>query len=409
MKRKIFNNFGYKIAAVIIAFVLWLTVVNVSDYSVTKQINDIPVTQLNGEALEELDKIYDVKSGGTVDIIVKGRRSVVSGLGVEDFVATADLSQMSITNTVQIFVEPKSKTVADDISITCVNNTMSLNLEEKVSVQFPVKIKTTGETAEGYAIGETYAAPNIITVEGPESTIEKITEVVAVVPVTNASNHFEAKAQIELYDAYGSVITNDKVSISQKEVVINVKVYPVKTVNINVEVKGTPEDGYAIADVIYQPQAIDIAGAPELLAGIENIVINDISVSGLAEDLQTTVDIKDKLIEGIFVASDSSEIVITVAIEKKEEKAFELTDKNVTLQGKNSKYKYTLKFTEGCVLVASGISSALENVTITDIAPTVDCTKLNEGTYNNVDLEFQDIDGVTYEIEGKVNLEISTK
>ena len=35
--------------------------------------------------LDELDQVYDVVSGDTVDIIVKGRRSVVGTLDKDDF------------------------------------------------------------------------------------------------------------------------------------------------------------------------------------------------------------------------------------------------------------------------------------------------------------------------------------
>lgn len=58
--------------------------------------------------LDELDQVYDVVSGDTVDIIVKGRRSVVGTLDKDDFTAIADLSTMSITDTVSISVEAKA-------------------------------------------------------------------------------------------------------------------------------------------------------------------------------------------------------------------------------------------------------------------------------------------------------------
>ena len=53
---------------------------------------------------------------------------------------------MSITDTVSISVEAKSNTVQSEINITCVDNTMKLNLEEKVTQQFPIKVVTTGST-----------------------------------------------------------------------------------------------------------------------------------------------------------------------------------------------------------------------------------------------------------------------
>lgn len=74
--KKELGHIGYKISAVLLAIVAWLAVANISDYQTTRQISNIPVTQINGDVLDELDQVYDVVSGDTVDIIVKGRRSV---------------------------------------------------------------------------------------------------------------------------------------------------------------------------------------------------------------------------------------------------------------------------------------------------------------------------------------------
>ncbi|MBE5944700.1 MAG: hypothetical protein E7258_07245 [Lachnospiraceae bacterium] len=408
MKKRLLSNIGYKIASVILAVILWLVVMNISDYSITKTIEDIPVSQLNGEALEELDKIYDVAEGDTVDIIVKGRRSIVSELTAESFYATADLSTMSITNSVQIFVTPRNASLKDDISITCINNTMKLTLEEKITKQFPVKIKTTGEAYKGYAVGECTANPNIVTIEGPKSAVEKITEVSVNVSVLNARSNFDTTSVITLYDAYGEVITNDKLLVSHDEVSVSVNIYPVKEVDILVDVRGVPEDGFGVAEIIYQPQIIQVAGLPEDIEGIESIEIDDISISGLSEDYQTTIDLNDYMPEGVIVADNSSEIVITVDIEEVDEKTFSPAVKNITLTGKNNDYIYDVVLSDGFKIVASGLTNVIDGVVIADIAPTIDCTELARGE-NNVSLKLKDIEGVHYDIQGTVTVKVSAR
>ena len=211
--KKELGHIGYKISAVLLAIVAWLAVANISDYQTTRQISNIPVTQINGDVLDELDQVYDVVSGDTVDIIVKGRRSVVGTLDKDDFTAIADLSTMSITNTVSISVEAKSNTVQSEINITCVDNTMKLNLEEKVTQQFPIKVVTTGSTKNGYAVSGTSSTPNIVKVEGPKSAVEKITEIRASVDVDKKYSSFETESELHIYDAYGEEITNDKITL----------------------------------------------------------------------------------------------------------------------------------------------------------------------------------------------------
>ena len=242
--KKELGHIGYKISAVLLAIVAWLAVANISDYQTTRQISNIPVTQINGDVLDELDQVYDVVSGDTVDIIVKGRRSVVGTLDKDDFTAIADLSTMSITDTVSISVEAKSNTVQSEINITCVDNTMKLNLEEKVTQQFPIKVVTTGSTKNGYAVSGTSSTPNIVKVEGPKSAVEKITEIRASVDVDKKYSSFETESELHIYDAYGEEITNDKITLDVASAKVSVEIYATKSVPIEVNLRGTPGDGY---------------------------------------------------------------------------------------------------------------------------------------------------------------------
>ena len=53
--KKELGHIGYKISAVLLAIVAWLAVANISDYQTTRQISNIPVTQINGDVLDELE------------------------------------------------------------------------------------------------------------------------------------------------------------------------------------------------------------------------------------------------------------------------------------------------------------------------------------------------------------------
>lgn len=409
MKKKLLNNIGLKIISIVLAIVFWFVVMNVSDYSMTVKIKDIPVQQLNGEVLEELDQIYDVASGDTVDIIVRGRRSVVSKLGKEDFVATADLSTMSITNTVQIFVTPKVSSLNDEISISYVDNTMKLNLEDKVVTQFPIKVKTEGEPAGGYAVGEIEVKPNIVNVEGPKSAVDKITEVRATVNVSGFSTSCERETTIELYDAYGEVIHNDKLFVTQNNVKLNISVYPVKSVAVNVSTIGTAGTGYDVAQVVYQPQTIQIAGPKEKIDKIASIKIDDLSVSGLTENFETMINVNDYLPEDVFVVGENKDIAVSVTIEKLESVTYDINVKDITLMGKNNKYTYEIVISDGYKVTASGLEDVMDGLDISAVKPNINCAELSIGTNNNVTLILKDIDGITYETSGTITVIVKEK
>lgn len=409
MKKKLLNNIGLKIISIVLAIVFWFVVLNVSDYSMTVKIENIPVQQLNGEALEELDQVYDVASGDTVDIIVKGRRSVVTKLGKDDFVATADLSTMSITNTVQIFVKPKASSLDDEISISCVDNTMKLNLEDKVVTQFPIKVKTEGEPAGGYAVGEIEVKPNIVNVEGPKSAVDKITEVRATVSVSGFNTSCERETTIELYDAYGEVIHNDKLYVSQNNVKLNISVYPVKSVAVDVATIGTAGTGYDVAQVVYQPQTIQIAGPKEKIDKIASIKIDDLSVSGLTENFETMINVDNYLPEDVFVVGENKDIAVSVTIEKLESVTYDITVKDITLMSRNNKYTYEIVISDGYKVTASGLEDVMDGLDISAVKPGINCAELSAGTNNNVTLVLNEIDGITYETSGTITVIVKEK
>lgn len=409
MKKKLLNNIGLKVISIVLAIVFWLVVMNVSDYSMTVKIEDIPVQQLNGAVLEELDQVYDVASGDTVDIIVRGRRSVVSRLGKDDFIATADLSTMSITNTVQIFVTPKSGSLEDEISISYVDNTMKLNLEDKVVTQFPIKVKTEGEPADEYAVGEIEVKPNIVNVEGPKSAVDKITEVRATVNVSGVNTSCERETIIELYDAYGELIHNDKLFVSQNNVKLNISVYPVKNVAVHVSTIGTAGTGYDVAQVVYQPQRIQIAGPKEKIDKITSIEIDDLSVSGLTENFETMINVNDYLPEDVFVVGENKDIAVSVTIEKLESVTYDINVKDITLTGRNNKYTYEIVIPDEYKVTASGLEDVMDGLDISAVKPGINCAELSLGTNNNVTLVLKDIDGITYVTSGTITVIVKEK
>ena len=72
MKNRILDHWGMKILSLIIAIVIWIIVANVDDYKTTKQIAGIEIEFINGDAITEKNKVYEVPEGTAIDIVVKG-------------------------------------------------------------------------------------------------------------------------------------------------------------------------------------------------------------------------------------------------------------------------------------------------------------------------------------------------
>lgn len=381
IKNRLFDHLWLKFLAVLLSIMIWLIVMNVEDYTVTKQIKGIPVEQLNGDVIEELDKVYDVTEGETVDIVIKGRRTLVDALSAEDFMATADLSQMSITNTVQIVVTPKDKSISDEISITYVNNTMVLSIEDRVTAQLPLIVATTGNVADGYALGTCSATPNIITIEGPKSLVEKVTEIHAVVDVTNKYESFETEVTPVCYDVYGESMSGKKITLDTDKVKVSVPVYPTKEVPIRIKTIGTVVDGYVVTDVNYHPQTIRIAGEKDTLNRVSEIQVNNISVSGQMESMEVNVQIEDYLPSDIYLADSNQQIAVSISIEKLEERSFTPNASDIILLNKNDAYEYEILIPEGYAFQIIGLHDKITDLVISDLIPVIDCLDLEPGSH----------------------------
>ena len=105
MKKKLTNNLGFKIISVILAIMLWLVVLNVSDPEKTTTIVNIPITILNESAITGQEKIYQVIAGKTATVKVTGPRTIIDSLEASSFKATADMADLSMTNAVEVKVE----------------------------------------------------------------------------------------------------------------------------------------------------------------------------------------------------------------------------------------------------------------------------------------------------------------
>ena len=95
MKKKLMNNFGMKLLSLGIAVVFWFVIINSQDPVESRTIKNVPVKVLNEEKVLEREKVLEVISGDTVDVVVQGRRSVLERLTESDIEATADMTEVS--------------------------------------------------------------------------------------------------------------------------------------------------------------------------------------------------------------------------------------------------------------------------------------------------------------------------
>lgn len=409
MKNRILDHFGLKVMSLVIAIVIWIIVANVDDYKTTKQISGIEIEFVNGNAITEKNKVYEVPEGTTIDIVVKGRRSVVEELTSEDFKATADLSKMSVTNAVTVEVSAISSYVARDLTISYTNNAVTIAVENKIEKQLPITVRADAEVAEGYAIRNKTATPNLITVKGAESVVNTIEEVVVDVDVTGANHNLTANAQPVFLDHNGEVIESTKFEYDVDEVAVSVEILQTKKLSVRVKTAGEVKEGYAIASIDYQPTSILVVGEAEDLAKVDEVLIDDVDVTDCSKDLETSVVIADYLPSGIALADDIEEVMIKVMIEAVEEKTLVLEADDINVVGKEQSYQYAFTDSEdGYSIKVRGLKDNLDKLKVTNLIPSINVEGYGPGIYTFT-VNLKEIKGVEVLDTLMVELEIKSE
>jgi len=106
LTKKLTNNLGLKLIAVVSAVLLWLLIMNTNDPETTFTISGIPIEFVNGSVLEENGLVYEVVGNKSVSVSVTTRTKDKDKIKAQDFKATANLADIyGLTSNVRISVD----------------------------------------------------------------------------------------------------------------------------------------------------------------------------------------------------------------------------------------------------------------------------------------------------------------
>lgn len=384
MKKVLTRNIPLKILSFLLAVVLWIVIMNIEDPYITQTISNIPVTQVNTNVFEESNKIYDVESGDTISINVRGKRSIIDSLKNTDFEAIADFKQMSLVYAVPIHVTAKasSKYNLDDIEILEQNDVMTLSLEDADTQTYRVDVKTTGAAQSGYCVTDMVANPNIIEISGSKKQIAKIREVIVEVSIEQTNQSFEITTTPKALDENGYPVDDTKLNYQTKNIQVLGTVLPTKEIGIVLSKEGNPYYGYTLTDIVHEPKVITIAGLQEDLDKIGYITI-PFNVSLSKETIQDTKSIEDYLDTTKYkIVGDSNSVAITASIEKLQTKEITLPTNSIKVENLGTGYEAIIRTPGTLTTSVMGPEQVISQITAEALGPFIDLAGLKPGSYS---------------------------
>ncbi len=319
MKKIIFNNIGLKILALLIAVIVWWVVMNIDDPLVKKTINGVSVELRNDDDLIDKGYIYEVESGNVIAITVWAPESVAKELKSSDFIAYADLSQLSpLTDTANITVECVKSDVKNDIKeITSKIQVVKLSIDNKQTAEVPVTTAIVGNPAENYVIGDISISQNKIEITGAASVIEKIVRAEIKYDVSNMMQSVNEMVTPVFYDENNNVVDTGAIQLSRNSLRLSVVINPTKWIGVTINPSVTVADDYKMVGYSLSFAHVKIAGTQESLANISAIDLpsDAIELTDVTESQDCVVNLANYLKASYKIVSGTTELTVHIDIE----------------------------------------------------------------------------------------------
>lgn len=383
MKEKVLNNFSLKALSVVGAVILWIVIINVYDPSIRVTISGVPIQLVNEQALSDMGYSYEIEEDSKISVYVSGPRSLVSSINASDILATVDLGSVNVFSDyvdIDVKLEKKGSAYAA-VEVAPKTTAIKVNIENRSTRTFEIEAGLTGSPADGYQVGDYQISPLSVTITGAQSLIDSISSVKARVDISGATMDLETTAELEIYNTEGVLLSQEKLNMNKNTVNIRVSVIPVKTVDVQLNYRGTPAEGYRLVNISLDRESVMVAGTQAILNELNEIVIprEDIVLDNLRADTIFTLDLSKYVPEGVRIIHDS-EVKVMALIRPVEYKEVTVLPQDILLKNIPAGCTATV-VTEELRVSVGGLGINLEAVNAAVLSPEVDLNGRTEGVH----------------------------
>ena len=387
--KRLTNNLGLKVLAALFAFILWVVVINVDEpvrtvpYTVSVKTENEDYITSNGKYFELLD------GNNTVTFNVSAKRTYQEKLSNADFSAVADMEKIEYVDDSGIYRVPVtvscSKFSSNQVTISSKQLYIEVAMEDRGTVQKRITATTTGNVADGCAIGEvSIVTTNLLKITGPSSVTSMIDTVEANINVEGMNSDVTDTVVPVLYDADRNVIDTTKLKLSINTVTVSAQILKTKDVPVEFATTGTVAKNYMVEGIEYAPDTVRIKGEASVLNTVSKVTVpaEVLDVTNATGDVKTTVDISSYLPNGVsLVLASDAQIEVTVKIEPLVEKSFEIPVSALTVENlpENQEISFLL---DSLTVEIAGAESDMKKLSEDDIQGVIDASGLEKGEHN---------------------------
>ena len=380
------NKLLYIGLSLLIAVIFWFFVDSEQGHNTTQTYYNIPVEFIGEtDTLPSRGLMLTTGADATVDLELRGPRTVISDLSREDITLQVDLTSITATGTFSMTYDlllpdeiPRSSVTTERAS----RSTITVTIEELFEKTVPVKVSVAGEVADGYIYmaERMIAEPSELTLSGREEDVDQVVSAQVMLDLSGATSSVNQEFDYILLDGQGNEVSGENITVSSRRIEISAPVYLVKTLELTVDFTESP--GSALEDLqdwYLGVTSIEVAGEAANLEGVDDILLATVDLSTLLSDTEMPLEIT--IPAGCVNISGITSTTLTILFKDTlETRAFIVS--NISAIGLSQTQNFS-RMTNSVEVLLRGDAQELEQVTADDIRIVVDLTPYEDnGTYS---------------------------
>jgi YbbR domain-containing protein len=380
--------------AFILSITVWISAATAADPVGQRWFGPVPIEVIGQDP--GLLLISDLPTQTRVALV--GLESVLERLagGQMPVRAVVDLSGLEAgIHTVPVHITVISPQLANVVEQT--PETIQIELEAIASQTFPVRLIQRGEIAVGFQADRPVIDQRTVTVTGPQSAVERVAEVRAILDLNRASESIERSLNLIAVDAAEGIVTG--VNLNPSQVTLRLSISQrggYRNVVVRVVVTGQVARGYRVTHISVFPLAVTVFSPnPDLVEGLPGYVDTaPLQLNDASDDINLFLPLD--LPPGISVvgqegAIDDQFVEVQVGVAAILG-SLTITDVPVEIVGLTNGLQATIS-PESVAVILSGPLPVLDLLTAQDVRVLVDVTGMTIGTYQIVpEVVFQSAD-----------------
>ena len=310
VKKFFTTDIPIKLLSLFLAVVLWIYVVILLNPETDVIISDIPVTFADSLALTNANYVMMNEKQHTIELKLRGKRSILTGVNKNNISAYVDLAGYEKTGT---FSLPLRIVLPFD-QITVLEKkpyNINVTIDKIITRKFTISATLNGEPKDNFVAYPPTTSQNIIEVKGPQTIVESIDKAIVQLNVASAVDDVIDLQKVKLINSDGNEITNKLLTTSPEKVEVHCPILFKKKVPVKAVLSTQPP----ILDTeIIGNSEINILGKQDMLNAITEIRTETIKDDLIKTEAQLTVPLV--VPNGVILEQKINEVTVKIKVKQ---------------------------------------------------------------------------------------------